>query len=78
MKIHADLTYVYGANCVSQCNVYGWIGGFRAGKVIFEDGHGPDRPVSGRNEKMVIFVEKHERKSTVVKKKNRLRVCSMH
>ena len=53
-----QMTDAYGANCVSHWTICGWIEGFWAGKVSFEDGHCPGRPVSARTEQTVHSVKK--------------------
>ena len=58
LKIHSDLTDVYGANCVLYCTICRWIERFRAGKVSFEDGHHLGCAVLVRNEQTVVFMKK--------------------
>ena len=52
VKINADLTRVYGANCLSHFLVCRLTEGSRAGTVSFEDGHRAGHPISVRNDEI--------------------------
>ena len=59
MKNHADLIQMYvKPNVFCTAPFAGGIERFKAGKVSFEDGHSPDRPVSVKNKQTVLFVKK--------------------